>query len=73
MNNETKQQAFDLRFRQIATSKVNPREKMMMFEKLFSDIGNPSNLTFEDYMREKADRELRKNLSAELYDMYKNF
>ena len=64
MNTETKQQSFDLRFRQIATSKVNPREKMMMFEKLFSDIGNPSNLTFEDYMKEKAAWELRKELAV---------
>jgi|TARA_R110001632_G_scaffold139398_2_gene255151 hypothetical protein len=62
MNTETKQQSFDLRFRQIARGKINPREKIMMFEKLFSDIPNPYNLTYEEYLEEKADFELKRQI-----------
>jgi len=54
MNVETKQQAFDLRVRQIASGKVSPREKKMMLEKLFSDIPNPYDLTYEEYMDQIA-------------------
>ena len=54
MNIETKQQAFDLRVRQIASGRVSPREKKMMLEKLFSDIPNPYGLTYEEYMDQIA-------------------
>ena len=54
MNTETQQEAFDLRVREIASGQVSPRAKRMMLEKLFSDIPNPYNLTYEEYMDEKA-------------------
>ena len=54
MNKETQQESFDLRVRQIASGPVSPREKRMMLEKLFNDIPNPYNLTYEEYMDEKA-------------------
>ena len=54
MNTETQQESFDLRVREIASGQVSPRAKRMMLEKLFSDIPNPYNLTYEEYMDEKA-------------------
>tara|TARA_R100001509_G_scaffold140462_1_gene95303 strand:+ start:3716 stop:5449 length:1734 start_codon:yes stop_codon:yes gene_type:complete len=54
MNTETQQESFDLRVREIASGQVTPREKRMMLEKLFNDIPNPYNLTYEEYMEEKA-------------------
>ena len=54
MNTETQQESFDLRVREIASGQVSPRAKRMMLEKLFNDIPNPYNLTYEEYMDEKA-------------------
>ena len=54
MNPETQQDSFDLRVREIASGKVSPRAKRIMLEKLFSDIPNPYNLTYQEYMDEKA-------------------
>jgi len=54
MNPETQQDSFDLRVREIASGQVSPRAKRMMLEKLFNDIPNPYNLTYEEYMDEKA-------------------
>ena len=56
MNKETQQESFDLRVRQIASGPVSPREKRMMLEKLFNDIPNPYNLTYEEYMDEQASK-----------------
>lgn len=54
MNTSTQQQSFDLKVRQVTSSKVSPRQKLMMLEKLFSDIPNPYNITYEEYMETKG-------------------
>jgi len=51
MNTSTKKQSFDLRVRQITSSKVNPKQKILILEKLFNDVPNPYNLTYEEYMK----------------------
>ena len=55
MNKKSKQSAFNLKFKEIATSKnITGREKLIMFEKLFNEIPNPFGLNYEEYLESEA-------------------
>ena len=55
MNKKSKQSAFNLKFKEIATSKnITGREKLIMFEKLFNEIPNPFGLNYEEYLETEA-------------------
>ena len=55
MGDGARRQAFDLKFKEIATSKdINGREKILMFDKLFNDIPNPYNTTYEEYVETRG-------------------
>lgn len=57
MNTQAKQTAFDLKFKQIAVSPdISGREKLIMFEKLFNDVPNPYDATYEEYVENIAPR-----------------
>jgi len=51
MSLSSKKNIFDLKVKQIAINKdIAPRAKLVMFEKLFDEIENPYDLTFDEYM-----------------------
>ena len=51
MSSSSKKNIFDLKVKQIAINKdIAPRAKLVMFEKLFDEIENPYDLTFDEYM-----------------------
>lgn len=51
MTKEAQQDAFDLKFKEIAISKnISGQEKIIMFEKLFNEIPNPYDASFEEYI-----------------------
>ena len=55
MNTPSQQTAFDLQFKQIAVSPdISGREKLIMFEKLFNEIPNPYDATYEEYVENIA-------------------
>jgi hypothetical protein len=57
MNTQAKQTSFDLKFKQIAVSPdISGREKLIMFEKLFNDVPNPYDATYEEYVENIAPR-----------------
>lgn len=51
MSLSSKKNVFDLKVKQIGVNKnIAPRAKLLMFEKLFDEIENPYDLTFDEYM-----------------------
>jgi len=63
MNEQAKQTAFDLKFKQIATNKdINSREKIIMFEKLFDEIDNPYGVTYEEYVQTRGAQLIAPNI-----------
>ena len=51
MSLSSKKNVFDLKVKQIGLNKtISPRSKLAMFEKLFDEIENPYDLTFDEYM-----------------------
>lgn len=51
MSLSSKKNVFDLKIKQIGLNKaISPRSKLAMFEKLFDEIENPYDLTFDEYM-----------------------
>jgi hypothetical protein len=54
MTTKRKQKGFDFRVKEIFTSNVDNKEKIIMLEKLFNDIENPYGLNYEEYMESQA-------------------
>jgi len=54
MTTKRKQKGFDFRVKEIFTSNVDNKEKIIMLEKLFDDIENPYGLNYEEYMESQA-------------------
>ena len=68
MNEESKKQAFDLKFKEVATSSgINGQQKIMMLEKFFNDIPNPYETTYEEYMETRG-AELLAPIRPSLFD-----
>ena len=55
MSKKAKQSSFDLKFKEIATSKnISIQQKNQMFELLFNQIPNPYDLNYEEYLETVA-------------------
>jgi hypothetical protein len=68
MNEESKKQSFDLKFKEVATSSgINGQQKIMMLEKFFNDIPNPYETTYEEYMETRG-AELLAPIRPSLFD-----
>ena len=68
MNEESKKQSFDLKFKEVATSSgINGQQKIMMLEKFFNDIPNPYETTYEEYMETRG-AELLAPIKPSLFD-----